>query len=192
MTVDFQNLRLIRPDIRFAASFAEALEEGLYENPVPADEIAWVREDFKSWLAAQEDMTRRIVTSEGVEIPRVPDTEYWMVEGDRFIGRVGIRHELNAFLEQVGGHIGYGVRASCRGKGYGSALLRLALPKAKRIGLQKALITCDEDNLPSRRMIESCGGVLQDTVRVKGHHKLVCHYWISLTPANIKEKVHVG
>lgn len=192
MTDDFRHLRLIRPDIRFSASFAGALEEGLFTEPSTPDEIAWVREDFDGWLRVQEDTTRKIVTPDGREVPRVPETTYWMVEGDEFIGRVGIRPQLNAFLEKMGGHVGYAIRASRRGQGYGTAILEMTLPKAKRLGLQKILVTCDDDNAASAKIIERCGGVLQDTIRVEGHSAPMRRYWISLTPSNIKEKAHVG
>ncbi len=48
----------------------------------------------------------------------VPNSYYVAVIGDKIIGRVSIRHELNDFLERIGGHIGYAVIPSQRGRGY--------------------------------------------------------------------------
>ena len=108
----------------------------------------------------------------------VPATVYWLVEGDEFIGHVSIRHELNAALEEQGGHIGYAIRRSKQQQGYGSRLLALALPKAKEIGIQRALLTCDKSNGASRKIIEKNGGVLAEEISVNG--KQVLHFWIPL------------
>ena len=75
-----------------------------------------------------------------------------------------IRHYLNENLRQGGGHIGYGIRFSEWKKGYGTLMLRLALEKAKNIGITTALITCDDDNYGSAKVMENNGFVLQDKV----------------------------
>ena len=108
----------------------------------------------------------------------VPATVYWLVEGDEFIGHVSIRHELNAALEKQGGHIGYAIRPSKQQQGYGSRLLELSLPKAKKIGIQKALLTCDKSNAASRKIIEKNGGAFSDEISING--KAVLRFWISL------------
>jgi len=92
----------------------------------------------------------------------VPDTVLWVVEGERMIGRVSIRHSLTPFLLEEGGHIGYAVRPSARGRGHATAALRLALALAHDLGIDPALLTCDEDNTASRLVIERAGGPLED------------------------------
>lgn len=82
------------------------------------------------------------------------------VEDGEILGRVSIRHELNEHLRAVGGHIGYGVVPSARGRGVAGALLRHGLDLLADEGLDRALLTCDEDNLASRRVIERAGGIL--------------------------------
>lgn len=172
--------RLIEPAAAFAQSYADAMAEGLDKAPATRDEIDWVREDFADWLRAENDMTRRIVLPDGREVPRVPETRLWLVAGQDFIGRISIRHHLNDSLEKQGGHIGYAIRASARGKGYGQTILKLALPEAKKLGITKALITCDDTNAASARIIEKAGGKLQDTVTVSGQDVPVRRYWLSL------------
>lgn len=108
----------------------------------------------------------------------VPATTYWLVDNDSFVGHVNIRHMLNEKLKQVGGHIGYAIRPSARGKGYGSKILELALPKAKNVGLSDVLVTCDADNEPSKRIIEKCGGTLAASIQHEGEE--VLQYTISL------------
>lgn len=92
----------------------------------------------------------------------VPGTTLWWVDGTEYLGRVSIRHRLNERLTEIGGHIGYWVRPSARRQGHGLAIVRAALPIAYGLGIDPALITCDADNVASRRIIERVGGVLDD------------------------------
>ena len=91
---------------------------------------------------------------------------FWLVddEKDYFIGEISIRHRLNEVLERYGGHIGYGVRFSEWNKGFGTLMLELSLMEAKKIGLSKILITCDDDNVGSARVMEKNGFVLGDKI----------------------------
>jgi predicted acetyltransferase len=104
---------------------------------------------------------------------RVPMTTLWYVDEGRVLGRVAIRHALTPWLTDVGGHIGYDVRPSARRRGHASAMLAQALPVARGLGIDPALVTCREQNVASRRVIERCGGVLDD-VR-QGHRR----YWVA-------------
>jgi len=101
-----------------------------------------------------------------------------MFVGERLVGVLKLRHYLNEFLEKHGGHIGYGIRPSERRKGYGDKILQLALPEAKKLGLEKVLLTCNDDNLGSISIIEKSGGILQDKIESGG--KLTRRYWINL------------
>jgi predicted acetyltransferase len=92
----------------------------------------------------------------------VPATTYWWVEGTGYLGRLNIRHRLTPSLLEVGGHIGYDVRRSARRRGHATAMLAQGLPRAAGLGIDPALITCDVDNVGSRKVIEANGGVLED------------------------------
>jgi predicted acetyltransferase len=110
----------------------------------------------------------------------VPSTFLFAFVATRIVGRVSIRHTLNEFLERVGGHIGYVVVPEFRRRGYATEILRLALEiAAERLGLRRVLVTCDDDNIGSIRTIEKNGGILEDTVRVRGE-KPTRRYWIEL------------
>lgn len=111
---------------------------------------------------------------------RVGSDSYWMVddEKDYFIGEVHIRHRLNDALRMIGGHIGYAIRYSEWGKGYGTEMLRLALEKAKARGLSEVLITCNDNNIGSARVMEKNGCVYAGKVEVDG--VLIRHYWKTL------------
>jgi predicted acetyltransferase len=90
---------------------------------------------------------------------------------------VSVRHALNEALARVGGHIGYAVRPAHRRRGYATEMLRQSLVVARSVGVQRALVTCDDDNVASARTIERCGGVLQDLVRVDGR-PAKRRYWV--------------
>ena len=92
----------------------------------------------------------------------VPGTTWWWVEGNEYLGRIALRHRLTQWLRDVGGHIGYDVRPSARRLGHATAMLRAVLPEAYAMGIDPALLTCDVDNVGSRRTIEANGGVLED------------------------------
>lgn len=97
----------------------------------------------------------------------VPSTYFWIAAtdgapDDDLVGFLHLRHELNAFLLEEGGHIGYGVRPAARRHGHATRALALAVAHAHSIGLERVLVTCDVDNDASRRTIERNGGVLED------------------------------
>jgi predicted acetyltransferase len=83
-----------------------------------------------------------------------------------------VRHRLTPWLLDQGGHIGYSVRPSRRREGHASRALALAVRRAAELGLDRVLVTCDDDNEGSRRTIEAAGGVHEDTRGVKRR------YWI--------------
>ena len=111
----------------------------------------------------------------------VPSTFLFAFVHGRIVGRVAIRHSLNAFLERAGGHIGYVVVPEFRRRGYATTILRLALQIARDdIGLKKVLITCDVDNIASMRTIERNGGVYEGIIEAPGFEKRLRRYWIDL------------
>ena len=91
---------------------------------------------------------------------------------------IDIRHYLNEYLTQVGGHIGYGVRKTERNKGYAKQMLKLALEKCKELKIKRVLITCDEDNIASEKVILSANAKLEDIRNVDGENKT--RFWIDL------------
>ena len=116
--------------------------------------------------AAFAAFTKRLHALALPETPRpeskVPETTLWWVDGDEYLGRLSIRHELTAPLRELGGHIGYVVRPSARRQGNAAAMLAAALPITRGLGIDPALLTCDADNEGSRRVIEANGGILED------------------------------
>ncbi|MFE9324137.1 GNAT family N-acetyltransferase [Nocardia sp. NPDC052278] len=128
---------------------------------------------WSHYLSALDDQQRGLNLPDGI----VAATYLVAVAHEQVVGRASIRHTLNDSLRRRGGHIGYGVLAPYRRRGYGTAILRHSLTIADALGIDRALITCDENNLGSRRIIESCGGVLE-SVEPCADGTLIRRYWI--------------
>lgn len=170
-------MQFAEPDLRFHESYVAAMREfhadSGWRPPFARIEIA----DIES-PAAFEAFVAVLRADPLPDTPRpdwkVPQTTLWWVDGDDFIGRLGIRHSLTPALRKVGGHIGYDVRPSRRREGHASRMLAAARPIAAGLGLYRVLLTCDEDNIASRKVIEKNGGVLETAEDGKRR------YWIDL------------
>lgn len=115
---------------------------------------------------------------------RVLSYDYFAVDDDKFIGIIHIRIELTPFLLSYGGHIGYGVNPKYWRQGYGTELLRIGLIRIKElIKDDRVLVTCDDDNIGSAKVIENNGGVLENKVfniDEYGDKVLTRRYWIKI------------
>ena len=155
---------LIDPTPKLRTSFLAAMAEfhSDQEHSVPwfvanVDPAA-LTDDVAAFEAYVERVLSERREPASTRTGSVPMTTLWWVEGDQMLGRLAIRHRLTPKLEQVGGHIGYDVRPSARRRGHATAMLAAALPMAKALGIEQALLTCDETNIGSRRVIEANGG----------------------------------
>lgn len=179
---------LVAPHERYQASFLDAADEvlrssdddhyaGLSVFPSVGDypgeeyEPAALRTgstfaEFARRLRATSDHAAWF--PEGI----VPSTILWWVDGETYLGRLAIRHWLNAWLRDFGGHIGYVVRPSARGLGHATRMLGASLPVTAALGIDPALVTCDETNAASRRVIEANGGVFESQRGIK------LRYWV--------------
>jgi predicted acetyltransferase len=129
--------------------------------------------DFKTYI----DVVKQYSEGQNLPTDKVKDTFFIAeVEGE-VVGRISIRHSLNDFLFNYGGHIGYMVRPAFRRRGYASEMLRQGLLLAKEFGIDAVLITCNDDNLGSIKVIEKHGGVLENKVDEEG--QLLRRYWIN-------------
>ncbi len=108
----------------------------------------------------------------------VPATRFWLiVAGDCYAGELDLRHHLTDGLRRYGGHIGYKIRPSQRRKGYGKLLCKLGIAQARQRGIGDILITCDDDNIGSVKIIEANGGILWDKIDNE-RGVLTRRYWI--------------
>lgn len=109
---------------------------------------------------------------------RVPSSMLYAFLDGKIVGRSSIRHELNDFLLNVGGHIGYAVATSYRNKGIATEILRQSLQYCREVlHLKRVLVTCDDDNVGSYKTIEKNGGILENRIQVEGEINLKRRYW---------------
>jgi len=133
-------------------------------------------QDFAAYLAQVAH------DAQGIGLPAgyAPMSSFWLVKDGVIVGESRLRHYLTPALEIEGGHIGYAIRPSERGKGYGTLILALTLEQAKMRGLQRIRVTCDTDNLASVRVIEKNGGQLAGQAISTRTGKPIFQYWIDL------------
>jgi predicted acetyltransferase len=110
-----------------------------------------------------EDYKKKLVdNSKGLNLKTVINNqkiEYVLYRDGYPIGRIALRLKLNKYGREHYGHIGYSIRSSERGKGYGNVMLGLALAKARNKGMKEVLLQCNKDNLASQKVIENNGGI---------------------------------
>ena len=171
---------LTEPLPQYKNSFLEGLREFQQEGRMLNYNSQRIQKDFNSFLRHLQIQKDRDKISPNL----VPTTQYWLIEGNEhegiYLGTFSLRHELNDMFFRVGGHIGYQIRPSQRLRGYGKELLRLGLQKARLFGFTRVLITCDEDNISSRKVIEYNGGQFENSVYVEGSSVQKLRYWIDL------------
>ena len=113
----------------------------------------------------------------------VPSYDYFLVDDDKFVGIIHIRIDLTPNLMRYGGNIGYAINPKYWKQGYGTEILKLGIEKARELGMvDKVLVTCDDDNIGSYKIIEKNGGVLENKIENEscGEHFLTRRYWIKL------------
>ena len=172
-----EKIILVKPDLSYADEIIKYKEESLKESPL-INGAAGLNNfsSIEDWLEELKKRSSEATVPEGL----VPSSTYLGVrEKDNYIvGMIDIRHYLNDFLKQFGGNIGYSVRKSERNKGYAKQMLKLALEQCKDLKMKKVLITCDEDNIASEKVILSANAKFEDIRCIDGENKK--RFWIEL------------
>ena len=172
-----EKIILVKPDLSYADEITKYKEESLKESPLINGSAGLDRlSSIEDWLEELKKRSSEATVPEGL----VPSSTYLGVrEKDNYIvGMIDIRHYLNEYLTQVGGNIGYSVRKTERNKGYAKQMLKLALEKCKELKMKKILITCDEDNIASEKVILSANAKFEDIRNIDGENKK--RFWIEL------------
>jgi len=183
--VRLPKLEFVLPAERFHRSFLAGYEElherhkndWIYLGPDGTEDLIYNR--FPEYVA---ELRRREREAPGHFVRGIT---YWAVRGDEVLGRIGLRLELNDFLSRIGGHIGYIVRPSARGQGVASAMLKFVLSTPAAHGIGRLLLTCDEDNTASERVILRNGGEYESTVSPSGRPVGKKRYWIDVAGSKL-------
>jgi predicted acetyltransferase len=159
---------LTAPTAEVRDSFVEAARDLRDEGWLPEFPVDEVAANFDNYV-------QRILNEK--EFWGVPVSTLWYIDGPYYLGSVIIRHRLTSELAQRGGHIGYHVAPHHRRQGHASAMLAAAINHCRStLGIAQILITCNQSNVASRRVIESNGGVLENVLEDE------CRYWIGPEP----------
>ncbi|MFC5288379.1 GNAT family N-acetyltransferase [Actinokineospora guangxiensis] len=153
-------LRLPAPELE--ASFAEAMAEFAAEGRGGPDDGSAIGRDLRAgiWRTNFPSYVDELLADRDPATTRwVPCTTWWWCAGETYLGRIALRHRLTDDLRRRGGHIGYDVRSSARGRGHASAMLAAVLPHAAAVGVDLALVTVDDTNAASRAVVVRNGGV---------------------------------
>lgn len=161
-------LRLVPPSLDRLGDYADALAAGWSPNTerdASAESLAALRADPRGYLRDLADERGSLVRLDGGRVTaRLPFRLFWLWDG-AFCGAINLRYVPNRedLPDDISGHIGYAVVPWKRRLGYATQALGMMLPLARAAGLGRVLITCDEDNAGSRRVIEKNGGVYAGT-----------------------------
>ena len=173
-------LQLIKRCPEYVSGYKEYCRE-LYDNnvvyfrPTNPDSID------EDWFARTQEWYDK--KENGLVEGQSPSFHYWAVDDGKFIGEFQLRTEFTEKVLTDIGSIGYAVRVSEWGKGYGTEILCRGLELAREHGMEKVLFTINEKNAASIHVCEKLGGKLQDVIEAyneaEGQHQLR-RYWIML------------
>ena len=131
---------------------------------IPEDENGFLNncyglsyDDYKEWLVKSDNMANGI----GLEDWMVPSNTYWLYIDGIPVGMGKLRHYLTEQLRENGGHAGYAIAPSHRGRGYGKLLLKLLIDEARKIGIDRLLLTIQNHNTASLQVALNNGGVIE-------------------------------
>jgi predicted acetyltransferase len=163
---------LTRPHERYKDSFIEAVYEYIRDKRTVNWHPEILRTRFDEYLRVLQQAETDPLAG------YVPATHFWLISDNHcYIGDVDVRHCLNDSLKRFGGHIGYKIRPAFRRRGYGRLICQLGIEEARKRGIGDILITCDDDNIGSSRIIEANGGILHDRID-NGRGILTRRYWV--------------
>jgi predicted acetyltransferase len=115
--------------------------------------------------------------SKGINLPKgwVATSTFWLIDKNEVVGVLRIRHKEIPYA----GHIGYDIAPNFRNKGYGTEIVKLALEKAKNLGITEALVNCNIANIASRRVIEKNNGKLLGIIFAEEQNEELYKYSIT-------------
>lgn len=170
--------KLVKPDIEYKDSYLDALREYQEEGRYTFIDIAELDESFEDFTKKLNEGKLNLHKPFQDWVEPVPETALWLVKDGDYIGTFNIRHRLNWHLEKWGGHVNFNIRPSMRGKGFGKKILQKGMPFICYMGINRALLTVHPDNKAGIRVIEFCGGELEDKSPATDKFPDRLRYWL--------------
>lgn len=168
--------KLVYPDKNHEKMIKDYILETFKNNEfyINGDGGCHLYDDYLKWLKKEKQNHLGINLDEGF----VPGTTYFYVENNQIIGTINIRHCLNEALLKKGGHIGYSILPSQRKKGYATAMLKEAIKICQRWDIDPLLITCNKENIASKKTILKCGGKFENEYFDEKTKETILRFWI--------------
>ena len=146
-------------------------------------DLAWYTFTWKPGMSYSSMMDILEKEGQGIDLApgRVPHSMLYGFVDNKIVGRVSVRHSLNEMLRKRGGNIGYAIAEPYRRTGYATEMVRQVFQYCRGLGMDKIMITCAEENIPSWKIIEKFNGQLEDRVWDEEDQEMIRRYWISIT-----------
>ena len=175
-----ETIILVIPDITFKEEAINFIEEfkKFNSNINGTGGLDRYLENYSNWLKKLDND----LDYDNIESGRVPANTYFAIteNSKNIVGMINVRHKLNDYLIEKGGHIGFGVRPKERRKGYATKILSLGINRCKELSIQEVLVTCDKDNIASAKTIQNNGGIMENEIFDKDTNKIIQRYWIKI------------
>lgn len=172
-------LLLVKGSLEYKDIIVDMLDEWSEYNRTHDTDLS-PRAIFKDYTNFDEYLKRFKEEETDPKPGYVPATTYFALDTERnvMVGACQIRHYLNEKLRNGGGHIGDGVRPSERRKGFATEIIHLALEKCKQLGIKEVMMSCNKENIGSRKSIINNGGIYEKDIDDDG--EILEVYWIKI------------
>lgn len=189
-------ITLAAPSLQYEASFLAGVAEFAADGRLDSTYAGFLGYDLERLHSDLRTFVwdlKRLGERDRLRTTGYQDRVLWLIDRGEYVGQSSVRPELNTpYLITYGGHIGYSIRPTRRRQGLGKRLLALTLDRAEAMDLAQVLITCDADNLASKRIIEANGGQYEsamtmgpEVLRAEGRSTAEpvdkLRYWVDLT-----------
>jgi predicted acetyltransferase len=171
-------MKLIKPTLEYQKSFCEMVADFKKHNEIEYPKYFTENESYEQYVS-------NLIKMEDEICNEYPTESFWLInDNDEIVGTIRYRKSLNEYTVIDGGHIGFDIRPSYRRNGYGNIILNKMLEILYERNVDKVLVTCELDNVGSKRIIEKNSGFFENEQISKRTNKMVRRYWIKTNKSN--------